>query len=88
MAPRRALRSFSAKARDRLADDARHLHRMWSFRLAILAAILSGLEVAWPLLHNLFLVGAVPNGVFGAVSAGLAVLAAIARVIRQQFPPS
>lgn len=52
--------------------------RAWSIRLAILAAILSGAEVALPYLDFLF-----PRGTFAALSGVVTLLAVIARLIAQ-----
>jgi len=57
------------------------LRRAWSVRLMILAALLSGFEVALPLLDGLL---PIPAGVFAALS-GLTVGGAfIARIVAQK----
>jgi len=66
-----------------LAPDAQHWYRFWSFRLAIVAAVLSAGEVVIPLFSHWL-----PEGILGAASGTVALLAAVARVVRQQFPPS
>lgn len=54
------------------------VRKAWSFRLLILAACLSGLEVAMPYLAEKF-----PVGVFAAISFFVTMAAMIARVIAQ-----
>lgn len=57
------------------------LRRAWSIRLLIMAGILSGLEVALPLLDGFF---SIPQGAFAALS-GLTVGGAfVARLIVQK----
>lgn len=59
----------------------RVLRRAWSIRLMIAAGILSGAEVAMPLLHG---VVALPPGMFAALS-GLATAGAfVARLVAQK----
>ena len=54
------------------------VRRTWSFRLAILSAILSGVEVILPLF-----VDAMPRNVFAVLSMIAAVSAGVARVTAQ-----
>lgn len=64
----------------------RVLKHAWSIRLMLLAGLLSGLEVALPLIDGLF---DIPQGVFAALS-GLTVAAAfVARIVAQPatIPP-
>jgi hypothetical protein len=56
----------------------RVLIRAWSIRLALLAAVLSGVEVALPHLDFLF-----PRGTFAAISGVVTILAVVARLIPQ-----
>lgn len=57
------------------------LRRAWSVRLLIVAGLLSGLEVALPLIDGLY---EIPRGVFAALS-GLTVAGAfVARFIAQK----
>jgi hypothetical protein len=57
------------------------LRYAWSIRLMILAGVLSGLEVALPLIDGLF---PIPQGVFAALS-GLTVAGAfVARLVAQR----
>lgn len=62
----------------KLARDARKWHRLWSVRLAVIAAGLAALETTLPLWSE-----TVPDNVFAAMSTVVAVAAAIARVIHQ-----
>ena len=52
--------------------------KAWSFRLVLLAAVLSGLEIVLPYMIDKF-----PNGVFITLSFVVTVAALIARVIAQ-----
>ena len=52
--------------------------KAWSFRLVLLAAVLSGLEIVLPYMVDKF-----PNGVFIMLSFVVTVAALIARVIAQ-----
>ena len=57
------------------------LRRAWSIRLILIAALLSGLEVALPILdgyHNF------PRGWFAAASGLITMAALIARIIAQR----
>ncbi len=57
------------------------LRRAWSIRLLVIAGLLSGLEVALPLLDGTL---PIPPGIFAAIS-GLTVAAAfIARLVAQK----
>lgn len=51
---------------------------MWSIRLAALAAALAAAETTLPLWSDI-----IPDGAFAALSSGIAVAAAVARVIKQ-----
>lgn len=55
------------------------LRKAWSMRLMLLAAILSGVEVALP-----FFSDALPRGTFAALSAVTVALAFVARLIAQR----
>lgn len=59
----------------------RVLKRAWSVRLMLIAGVLSGLEVALPLLGGLF---AVPPGVFGALTFFTVAGAFVARFLVQK----
>ena len=60
------------------AEWRRIVKKAWSFRLVLLAAVLSGLEIVLP-----YMVDKVPNGVFITLSFVVTVAALIARVIAQ-----
>lgn len=62
----------------KLTNDAKQWHRLWSVRLAAIAAGLAALEATLPLWSDV-----VPDNVFAAMSSVVAVGAAVARVIRQ-----
>lgn len=64
-----------------IADWRRVLRRAWSIRLMILAAVLSGIEVALPLLDGLV---PVPAGVFAGLSAFTTAGAFVARLLAQK----
>lgn len=55
------------------------LKRSWSLRLIILAGLLSGLEVALPLVGD-----RLPQGVFAGLSAGFTAAAFVARLVAQK----
>jgi hypothetical protein len=57
------------------------LRRAWSVRLMIVAAVLSGAEIALPLLDGLL---PVPRGAFAALSAFATGGAFVARLIAQR----
>lgn len=57
------------------------LSRAWSVRLIIIAALLSGVEVALPMLEGIL---AVPAGVFAALSGVVAASALLSRVVAQE----
>lgn len=63
----------------KLTSDAKQAHRLWSVRLAVIAAALAAMEASLPLWD-----GIVPDNVFAAASSAVGVAAAIARVIRQE----
>lgn len=57
------------------------LKRAWSVRLMIIAAVLSGLEVALPLIDGVF---PIPPGVFAALSGVTVAGAFVARLLAQK----
>ena len=59
-------------------DWKRIIKRTWSIRLAILSALLSGLEMVLPLFGDV-----IPRNLFAALSFITAIAAGIARVIAQ-----
>lgn len=62
-----------------LLDDWKKIARKaWSFRLGILAALLSGVEVILPFFENKF-----PRGVFAGLAFAVTVSAAVARLVAQ-----
>ncbi len=61
-----------------LPDWTRIVRKAWSFRLAILAAALGGVEMALPLFSD-----AVPRHVFLGLSMLTTVGAAVARIVAQ-----
>ena len=63
----------------KLIPGCKKWHKMWSIRLAILAAALGALELTLPLWQ-----GVVPQHVFAALSTITAALAAVARVVQQE----
>lgn len=64
----------------RLREDwARILKKAWSVRLMLLAALLSGVEVALPFFTDRF-----PQGIAGILSLLVTMAALIARVVVQQ----
>jgi hypothetical protein len=66
----------------RLIDDWRRvLKRAWSIRLIILAGILSGLEVALPIIDGWV---TIPRGLFAGLSFVVVAAAFGARLIAQQ----
>lgn len=65
-----------------LIDDwSRVLRRAWSIRLILLAALLSGVEVALPILDAVI---EFPRGWFAAASAFVTMAALVARIIAQK----
>lgn len=60
------------------------LRHAWSVRLAILAALLSGLEVALSVLVSN---PPLPAGLFAALSAVVTIAAAVARLVAQKTLP-
>jgi hypothetical protein len=56
----------------------------WSVRLMVLAAILSGVEVALPLIDGLF---EVPRGIFATLTAVVTIAAFISRFVVQTNIP-
>lgn len=63
----------------KLTDDVKKAHRLWSVRLAVIAAALAALETSLPLWS-----GVVPDNVFAFASSAVGIAAAIARVVRQE----
>lgn len=59
-------------------DWKRLVKRTWSIRLAILSALLSGLEMVLPLFGDV-----IPRNLFAALSFVTAIAAGIARVVAQ-----
>lgn len=55
------------------------VRKAWSIRLAIIAALLSGLEVVVPMFGDV-----IPRNTFAALSFVVAVSAAVARVVAQK----
>lgn len=55
------------------------LRRSWSLRFIILAGLLSGLEVALPLVGD-----QIPSGLFAGLSAACTALAFMARLVAQK----
>jgi len=73
-------------ARDRLRawlidDWQRVLRRAWSIRLILLAGVLSGLEVALPIIDGLV---EIPRGAFAVASALVTMAALVARIVAQK----
>ena len=62
----------------KLISNAQQASRMWSIRLAALSAALAAAEATLHLWSDI-----IPDGAFAALSSGLAVAAAVARVIKQ-----
>lgn len=62
----------------KLISNANQASRMWSVRLAALAAALAAAETTLHLWSSV-----IPDGAFAALSSGLAVAAAVARVVKQ-----
>jgi hypothetical protein len=62
----------------KLIKEARAWHKLWSMRLAILAAVFGTLELVMPIWQSV-----VPESMFAALSTVSAVGAAVARVIKQ-----
>ncbi|SNY95556.1 DUF7940 domain-containing protein [Halomonas sp. hl-4] len=62
----------------KLIPNSRQASKMWSIRLAALAAALAAAETTLPLWSDI-----IPDGAFAALSSGIAVAAAVARVIKQ-----
>lgn len=63
----------------RLNKQAKHAHKLWSIRLALVAAALGAIEATLPLWQS-----AVPDGVFAAMSSVVGIAAAVARVVKQE----
>lgn len=61
-----------------IADWRRKFPKLWSVRFALLAAVLSGVEVALPLFQDF-----IPRGPFAVLSLVAAVAAAVARIVAQ-----
>ena len=66
----------------RLATNWRAVLRYaWSIRLLVVAGILSGAEIALPLVQDLL---PIPRGVFAGLSAAATAAAFVARLVAQQ----
>ena len=63
-----------------LIPESRKALRLWSIRLAAISAALGAAEAILPLWQGL-----VPDGAFAALSSGVAIAAAVARVIKQDL---
>jgi len=61
----------------KLISNAQQASRMWSIRLAALAAALAAAETTLPLWSDI-----IPDGAFAALSGALAVAAALPRLTR------
>ena len=57
------------------------LRRAWSVRLMLLAALLSGAEVALPFLEGII---TIPTGAFAALSGATVAAAFVARLVAQK----
>lgn len=64
-----------------LDKDAKHWHRLWSVRLAIISATFAALEASLPLWES-----TLPDGVFAALATLSGIGVGVARVIRQHLP--
>jgi hypothetical protein len=62
-----------------LIPESHQALKLWSIRLAIISAGLAAAEASLPLWH-----GVIPDGVFAALSSGIAIAAAVARVVQQR----
>jgi hypothetical protein len=62
----------------KLISNAHQASKMWSIRLAALSAALAAAETTLHLWSDI-----IPDGAFAALSSGLAMAAAVARVIKQ-----
>jgi len=66
----------------KLVDNWKHILRnAWSVRLMVIAAVLSGLEVALPFLPDYVFI---PHGIFAAFSGVLTAAAFAARLLAQR----
>jgi uncharacterized membrane protein len=63
---------------DLIEDWKRKFPKLWSVRLALLAAVLSTVEVILPMFQEF-----IPRGPFAIVAAVVAIGAAVARVVAQ-----
>jgi len=63
----------------KLVPEAKQAGKLWSIRLAVVAAALGAAELSLPLWD-----GVVSDGVFAAMSSVVAIGAAVARVIKQE----
>ena len=67
----------------KLIDDAKHVwHRLWSVRLALLAALLSAVEFALPFVPDAF-AEMVGRGRFAAAALVISLGSGLARVVSQ-----
>ena len=62
----------------KLIPNAKKASKMWSIRLAAVSAALAAAETTLHLWSSV-----IPDGAFAALSSGVAVAAAVARVIKQ-----
>ena len=62
-----------------LIPESRQAAKLWSIRLAVIAAALGAAEASLPLWQ-----GIIPDGIFAGLSSLVAVAAAVARVIKQR----
>lgn len=60
------------------------LRKAWSIRLMLLAALLSGIEAALPILHHFGFLEFLPGGFFALLSFIVVAAAFVARLIAQQ----
>lgn len=65
----------------KLVSEAKQWHRLWSVRLAVIAAVFGALEASLPLWES-----TLPDGVFAAVSTACGIGVGVARVLRQKLP--
>ena len=66
----------------KLAHDWRRvLKRAWSIRLMVLAGVLSGIEIALPLIDGFI---DIPRGLFAAASGIVTAAAFVARLVAQE----
>jgi len=61
-----------------LVPESKKAAKLWSIRLAVIAAALGAAEASLPLWE-----GVVPDGAFAMASSAVAIAAAVARVVKQ-----